>query len=86
MSKNMIHKKPYSQNSFNLSDYKQLYDDFIWQVDPNHNLNIANQAVDKDLNTVIENKVALRWLSKNDQKINLSYRDLVKQTTDLQVC
>ena len=53
MSKNMIHKKPYSQNSFNLSDYKQLYDDFIWQVDPNHNLNIANQAVDKDLNTVI---------------------------------
>ena len=75
-----------SQNSLNLPEYKQLYDDFIWQVDPNDNLNIANQAVDKDLNTVIENKVALRWLSKNDQKINLSYRDLVKQTTDLQVC
>ncbi len=71
----------YGSRDVNLLDYQQSCDDFNWQTDPQQILNIAYQAVDRHLNTAIENKVALRWLSKNEQIIDFSYRDLAEQSS-----
>lgn len=81
MSENIILKKSYRRSSVNLYDYHQSCDDFNWQTDPKKILNITYQAVDKHLNTAIENKVALRWLGKGEQLIDYSYRDLAEQTS-----
>ena len=81
MPQNIINKAPYSPSSSNKIDYQQIYDEFTRHEKLNENLNIAYQAIDKHLNTVIENKVALRWLSKKDQKIDFSYQELAEQTS-----
>ncbi|MBA6341735.1 acetate--CoA ligase [Colwellia sp. MB02u-10] len=81
MSENIINKMSYNSRDTNLYDYQQSCDDFNWQTDPNKTLNIAYQAVDKHLNTSIEDKVALRWLGKDEQLIDYSYRDLAEQTS-----
>jgi acetyl-CoA synthetase len=80
MFENIINKESCSQDRINLIDYQQACDDFNWYEDPNQNINICYQALDKHLNTAIENKVALRWISKKNQQIDFSYRDLVAQT------
>lgn len=81
MSENIINKMSYGNRDVNLHDYQQSCDDFNWQDDPQQILNIAYLAVDRHLNTAIENKVALRWLSKYEQIIDFSYRDLAEQTS-----
>jgi hypothetical protein len=65
MSSNIINNKSYGRSGVNLHDYQQSCDDFNWQqIDLNKIINIAYQAVDKHLNTAIQNKVALRWLGR----------------------
>ncbi len=44
-------------------------------------LNICYEALDSHLNTAIQDKLALRWISKDDQVIDFSYLDLSKQTS-----
>ena len=80
MFENIINKESCSQDRINLIDYQQACDDFNWYEDPNQNINICYQALDKHLNTAIENKVALRWISKKNQQIDFSYCDLVAKT------
>lgn len=72
-------------NSANLKDYQQANTELL----PSHaqpkgllsgGLNIGFEAVDRHLGTPNEDKTALRWISKDDQIVNLSYRDLSKQS------
>lgn len=44
-------------------------------------LNICYEALDSHLNTAIQDKLALRWISKDDQVIDFSYSDLSQQTS-----
>jgi acetyl-CoA synthetase len=81
MFENIILKKLPPQDSVNLSDYQQACDEFNWNINPNQNLNIAYQAIDKHLNTAIEHKIALRWLGQHEQQIDFSYHDLAEQTS-----
>jgi acetyl-CoA synthetase len=81
MSQNIMSKKSYIPKSFNPNNYQQVCDDFTCLEKPSQNINIAYHAIDKHLNTATENKVALRWLSKKDQQMDFSYRDLAEQTS-----
>jgi acetyl-CoA synthetase len=81
MSKNIINKISSNSRDKNFHDYQQSCDDFNGQTALKNILNIAYQAVDKHLNTSIENKLALRWLGKDQQVIDYSYRDLAEQTS-----
>lgn len=80
MSKKIINKVPANDQGINLPDYQQCYQHFNWpKITPQ--LNIAYHAVDSHLNTPNEYKVALRWLGKQNQRVDFTYRDLAKQTS-----
>ena len=80
MTKKIINKNIYNNQSINLLDYQQCYQEFNWpKTTPQ--LNIAYHAVDSHLNTHNEYKVALRWLGKKNQCIDFTYHDLAKQTS-----
>jgi len=81
MRESIINKAPFITEHANLSDYDGACKNFHWQADPHQALNICFQAVDRHLNTPLENKVALRWLSKNETVIDFTYQDLAKQTS-----
>lgn len=80
MTKKIINKVTDNNQAINLPDYQQCYQDFHWpKTTPQ--LNIAYHAVDSHLNTANEYKVALRWLGKQNQCVDFTYRDLAKQTS-----
>ena len=81
MSKNIMSKKSTRPNSFNPTDYQEICDEFTCLEKSNESLNIAYQAIDKHINSDVENKVALRWISRKDQQIDFSYRDLAECTS-----
>lgn len=47
----------------------------------NGGLNIAYEALDCHLNQAIQDKLALRWISKDDQVVDYSYLELSQQTS-----
>ncbi|MBA6234030.1 MULTISPECIES: acetate--CoA ligase [unclassified Colwellia] len=80
MHKKIINKYTSDNQVSNLPDYQQCYQHFNWpSITPQ--LNIAYQAVDSHLNTPNENKIALRWLGKQNQCVDFTYRDLAEQTS-----
>jgi acetyl-CoA synthetase len=80
MNKKIINKYTSDNQASNLPDYQQCYQHFKWpSVTPQ--LNIAYQAIDSHLNTSNENKIALRWLGKQNQCLDFTYRDLAEQTS-----
>lgn len=80
MTKKIIIKATDSNQVMNLPDYQQCYQQFNWpKTTPQ--LNIAYHAVDSHLNTQNEYKVALRWLGKQNQCVDFTYRDLATQTS-----
>ncbi|MDV5170285.1 acetate--CoA ligase [Photobacterium rosenbergii] len=44
-------------------------------------LNMGYEAIDRHLGLPCEDKIAIRWISKKDQVMDLSYRDLYQQTS-----
>jgi acetyl-CoA synthetase len=72
----------------NLLDYPKIYTEFHWEqvhqeLDglPNGGgINIAHEAVDRHANGPLCDKLALRWLGKDDQVMDFSYADLKEQT------
>lgn len=80
MNKKIISKATGNNQASNLSDYQQCYQNFHWPQ-TTEKLNIAYQAVDSHLNTPNEDKVALRWLGKQSQRVDYTYRDLAEQTS-----
>ncbi len=79
-NKKIINKAIDNNQTVNLVNYQQCYEDFNWSTSK-QNLNIAYQAVDRHLNTPNEDKIALRWLGKQDQCIDLTYSELAQQTS-----
>ena len=72
----------------NLVDYQKTYAEFDWrqaeaqlQGLPKGGLNIAYEAVDSHLKQATADKLALRWISKNDQILDFTYRDLAEQSS-----
>ena len=80
MNKKIINKVIDNNKVSNLSDYQLCYQEFNWPG-ATQQPNIAYQAVDSHLNTPNEHKVALRWLSKQNQSVDYTYGDLAEQTS-----
>jgi acetyl-CoA synthetase len=80
MTKKIINKTAENNQTSNLADYQQCYQHFNWPK-PTQKLNIAYQAVDRHLDTPNEHKLALRWLGKQNQRVDFTYRNLVEQTS-----
>ena len=80
MTKKIINKATGNNQASNLFNYQQCYQHFNWPK-TTQQLNIAYQAVDRHLNTQNEHKVALRWLGKQNQSVDFTYRNLAEQTS-----
>ncbi|MGB7997141.1 MAG: acetate--CoA ligase [Photobacterium halotolerans] len=73
----------------NLANYRQCYDEFDSPCPegpqlaglPNGGLNICYEALDRHLNSPVADKLAIRWISKNDQVVDYSYRALCQLTS-----
>lgn len=73
----------------NLSDYENAYKNFSWQQAeqqfirglPGGGINIAYEAVDCHLTSVCADKIALRWISKQDVVVDYTYRELAQQSS-----
>ena len=72
----------------NLADYEASRDSFHWTharellsgLPDNAGLNIAHEAVDRYAKGDLENKVAIRWLGKDDSIRDLTYGNLYELT------
>ncbi|MEI8595554.1 acetate--CoA ligase [Photobacterium sp. Hal280] len=73
----------------NLANYRQCYDEFDRACPsgpqlaglPGGGLNICFEALDRHLNSPVADKLAIRWISKNDQVTDFSYRALCQLTS-----
>ena len=72
----------------NLLDYQASCAGFSWEQAqaelhslPGGGINIAYEAVDSHLERGDADKLALRWISKKDEIIEFSYRDLAEQSS-----
>ncbi|MCC6877971.1 MAG: acetate--CoA ligase [Sandaracinaceae bacterium] len=72
----------------NLRDYDAERASFEWEqararlagLPAGAGLNIAHEALDRHLGTEVEARVALRWLGKKGQRLELTYAALAEQT------
>lgn len=72
----------------NLTDYDTIRRTFSWQDIRNElsglpnqrGLNIAYEAVDRHANGSRANRIAIRWLGKNGEQIDFTYKELKRQT------
>jgi len=71
----------------NLVDYQKTCQEFKWSgVNTAQEglgkefVNIAHQALDSHLATPLQDKLALRWLGKNNENQDFTYRDLIGLT------
>ncbi len=82
-----IRKRPEDYVGANLQDYEQYAMQFTWSqaralLDglPGDGLNIAHEAVDRHVLAGRGNKLALRWIGRDDQVRDFSYAVLCAQT------
>ena len=82
-----IRKRPEDYAAANLQDYGGCARDFAWSqarslLDglPGGGLNIAHEAVDRHVLAGRGDKLALRWIGRDDQVRDFSYADLRAQT------
>ncbi|WP_064607777.1 acetate--CoA ligase [Photobacterium sp. J15] len=87
---NSIIKKPHSDVKANLDDYRRCYREFDSSnlngpspkgLPAKNGLNICYEAIDCHLNTETADKIAIRWISKDDQVRDFTYRDLSELTS-----
>ena len=83
-----IHKRPADCADANLRDYRQTAGSFSWAearalLDglPGGGLNIAHEAVDRHLTAGRGDKLALRWIGRDDRVRDLSYSELAAATS-----
>jgi acetyl-CoA synthetase len=72
----------------NLDDYDAVRGAFSWDAArsrlaglPGGGLNIAHEAVDRHLGTPRESRTAIRWIGKAGARLELSYRELARETS-----
>ena len=81
-----IHKSPGDHLGANLQDYESYTNQFSWKkaralLDglPGGGLNIAHEAVDRHVLAGRGNKLALRWIGRDDRLRDFSYDELCAQ-------
>jgi acetyl-CoA synthetase len=87
MARTLIRKKPAYAAKANMPDYDRERASFSWEEAlatlhglPDGKLNIAHEALDRHLANGNADKTALRWISKDGEPTDFSYRDLIGQT------
>jgi len=87
MTYETIHKRHTLAERAQLEDYDAVRADFSWQraramLDglPSGHLNIAFEAVDRQVAHGRGDKIAIRWLGQGDVRRDLSYADLKRKT------
>lgn len=85
MKLDLIRKPPARAAGANMPDYEREAAEFTWDraralLDglPGGGLNIAHEAVDRHLKGDGADKIALRWIAKNEQRRDFTYRDLAR--------
>jgi acetyl-CoA synthetase len=75
------------QPSPNLGEYGEACSGFSWETIrrelaglPGGGLNIAHEAVDRHAGGAIRDRVAIRWISKEDRIVDFTYGDLREKT------
>jgi len=83
MTWEVIRKRPADYAGANLTDYNNYAKTFAWTqahalLDglPGGGLNIAYEAVDRHVKTELGNKLALRWIGRDDSIRDFSYAEL----------
>ena len=71
----------------NLGDYEKVRREFSWDsaralLDglPGGGLNIAHEAIDRHLGHGLGNKVAIRWIAKDETRLDFTYSELKAET------
>ncbi|HLP68974.1 MAG TPA: acetate--CoA ligase [Rhizobium sp.] len=71
----------------NFSSYETLLEDFTWDTAralldglPAGGLNIAHEAVDRHVADGLADKVAIRWIARDDSRHDFTFADLKDQT------
>jgi acetyl-CoA synthetase len=87
MARESIQKEPAYAGAANMPDYEAEKASFTWQAAreklvglPDGKLNIAYEAIDQHLANGNGDSTAIRWIAKNGERSDFSYRDLVEQT------
>jgi acetyl-CoA synthetase len=87
MQSDRIRKRPEDYQAANLTDYDAYASDFSWDqaralLDglPGGGLNIAYEAVDRHVHAGRGEKIALRWIGRNDEVRDFSYAALAGVT------
>ncbi|MBY6197326.1 acetate--CoA ligase [Vibrio hangzhouensis] len=81
-----IKKDPNSASRHNLVDYADTYSQFDWSavkhqlVEDELSINIGYQAVDRHVEAGFGDQIAIRWLGKSDQQVDISYLQLMETT------
>ncbi|MGR5178676.1 acetate--CoA ligase [Vibrio mediterranei] len=81
-----IKKDPNSASRHNLVDYAETYSHFDWSavkhqlVGDEQSINIGYQAVDRHVEAGFGEQIAIRWLGKSDQQVDISYQQLMETT------
>ena len=82
-----IRKRPEDYVGANLQDYEEYAKQFAWSqaralLDglPNGGINITHEAVDRHVLSGRGNKLALRWIGRDDQVRDFNYAALCAQT------
>jgi len=73
---------------YNLNGYQETYAKFNWRcadkfIDgfADGGVNIAHEAVDRHVVDGLAEKTAIRWISKNEDVVNVSYDELAQQSS-----
>ncbi|MDP1731621.1 MAG: AMP-binding protein, partial [Devosia sp.] len=87
MAIKVIPKRPEDAARANLGDYDQVRRVFSWDsaralLDglPGGGLNIAHEAIDRHLGRGLGDKVAIRWIAKDETRLDFTYADLKAET------
>ena len=87
MTYDTIVKGPHEVAASNLGTYEEARQSFSWEqarslLDglPGGGLNIAYEAIDRHLGQGGGDKVAIRWIAKDDSRRDLTYADLKRET------
>jgi acetyl-CoA synthetase len=83
-----IRKKPNDQHPApNLGEYSEVCSGFSWETIrrelaglPGGGLNIAHEAVDRHAAGVLRDRVAIRWISRDDRIVDFTWGDLREKT------
>jgi len=82
-----IPKGPEDAARANLKDYEEERRSFTWEAAralldglPGGGLNIAHEAVDRQLGRGLGDKVAIRWIAKDETRLDFTYSDLKAET------